>query len=370
MKASSIFVLLRLALGTQRAEDAATLAGLPISEWAALLELASQQNVMAIAYDGLEQLVDNIPVSDIAAKQADAVAWTDFVVSWGGNVFFMEQRYAHYQATIASLVKFLCEHSIRMMLLKGYGLSLNYPIPTHRPCGDIDIFCYADGFLVDKLVSEELGIKVKDGDSHHSKFNYKGWSVENHHSFMEQDSYRSNRSFEKELLQWIEEGREAIMVNDVAFDIPAPSLMALHLTRHAGCDFASNTISLRQLLDWALFVDKRSAEVDWDRVTNIIDSMGMRGFLDLMNDLSVNVLGLSKDKFPPFKENGKLRCRAINDILFAPRVNEFPDYRKKLVYGLAKTRQAWHNRWKNRLVFNESFLSLYWQKATNRLKHS
>lgn len=29
-----------------------------------------------------------------------------------------------------------------MMVLKGYGLSLNYLKPSHRPCGDIDIWLF------------------------------------------------------------------------------------------------------------------------------------------------------------------------------------------------------------------------------------
>ena len=28
------------------------------------------------------------------------------------------------------------------MILKGYGRSLNYPVPALRPCGDINIYLY------------------------------------------------------------------------------------------------------------------------------------------------------------------------------------------------------------------------------------
>lgn len=390
-----LFALIRYALGKQSTEDAALLARLRAEEWAAVYDLTIQQNVMAIAFDGLSTLVEREPASCLAGKQVDERAWGRFVRAWGANVLYQEQRYEDYAQTVGQLARFYAEHGLRMMVLKGYGLSLDWPLPNHRPCGDIDIFLLdedvdedvdrlldanvdANGNDDDEQLSpwkkgdeeiEKLGIKVEKGDSHHSRFCYQGWSVENHHSFMEQTSYRSNRTFEKELQQLTEEDREEIEIDGVKFDIPAPTLMALHLTRHAGCDFASNTILLRQLLDWALFVDKRSAEMNWVCVTDIIDRMGMRGFFDMMNDLSVNELGISKDKFPSFKEDAKLRKCAIHDMFYSPRVNDFPNHHKKFIYGLKKTRQAWNNRWKNRLVFNEGFLSLYWQKAMNRLKN-
>lgn len=110
-------------------------------------------------------------------------------------------------------------------------------------------------------------------------------------------------------------------------------------------------------------------DIDWDRVASIIDKLGMHGYFDAMNDISVNAFGIYMEKFPAFKEDSKLRERIFNDTLYGKKSNEFPDYQNKLIYGLAKTYLAWNNRWKNKFVFNESFLSLYWQKAKNRLRN-
>lgn len=48
-----------------------------------------------------------------------------------------------------------------MVLLKGYCLSLNYPKPNHRPCGDIDIYLCGDGDKADDLLLSERGISSK-----------------------------------------------------------------------------------------------------------------------------------------------------------------------------------------------------------------
>ena len=60
-------------------------------------------------------------------------------LQWALNVSQIETRYARQRVVIGNLAKFFSEHGIKMLVLKGYGLSLNYPTPKHRPCGDVDI---------------------------------------------------------------------------------------------------------------------------------------------------------------------------------------------------------------------------------------
>lgn len=61
-----------------------------------------------------------------------------------------------------------------MMVLKGYGLSKNYPVPNHRPCGDMDIYLFGDQEKADKLIAEELGIKIDNSHHHHTVFQFQG----------------------------------------------------------------------------------------------------------------------------------------------------------------------------------------------------
>lgn len=56
-----------------------------------------------------------------------------------GEVLACEADYRKYQLAIRKLAGLYRSEGIDMLLLKGYGLSLNYPVPEHRPSGDIDI---------------------------------------------------------------------------------------------------------------------------------------------------------------------------------------------------------------------------------------
>lgn len=128
--------------------------------WRDILNLASMHGVAAIALDGIQRCIDeNAPINiDLQTK-----------LEWIGITTQQELEYKRQEKVIASLAKFYQQHDIRMMVLKGWGLSLNYPIPSHRPCSDLDIYQFGDQKKADKLVKKELGLDVDNGH-HHLRF--------------------------------------------------------------------------------------------------------------------------------------------------------------------------------------------------------
>lgn len=372
--AEVLLSLLRNALGA--ASDAAPLKN---ALWGEVYRLAAEQGVLAIAADGLQRICDSslefrvssTSVADLSVEsleKSNSLLSEDFYYSWLGQVMLQEQEYARHCRLIATISAMLSQHGIRMLLLKGVACSLNYPTPSHRSVGDIDIFCFEKGVEANRLF-ESKGIEVAEHLGHHSRLMIDGVSIENHHLLMDEDNYLSNRQFESEIQDLLAHDIEEAEIGGGQVLIPGPTLMTLHLLRHSSGDFVSNTMCLRQMLDYALLANKRSGDIDWDKVMSVADKLGMRGFFDAMNDIAVNVLGIAPSKFPAFKSDAALRERILNDTLYGKKCHDFPDHRKKITYGLAKTRQAWSNRWKNELVFNEGFLSLYWQKARNRLEN-
>jgi len=61
-------------------------------------------------------------------------------------------EYGQYVGAIVSLAKEYSSAGIDTMLLKGYGLSLNWPVPEHRPVGDIDTYHFGKWRKADELV--------------------------------------------------------------------------------------------------------------------------------------------------------------------------------------------------------------------------
>ena len=88
----------------------------------------------------------------------------------------MEQVYELYVNTIKDLGRLIGRNGLYMMVMKGYGCSLHYPKPNHRPCGDIDIFLMdKEGRhdeemvkAIDDVVAKEKGAQISYDDEHHS----------------------------------------------------------------------------------------------------------------------------------------------------------------------------------------------------------
>lgn len=98
--------------------------------WAKIFKVAAHQGVSAIILDAIECF----PV----AQRLD----NPLLLKWVGQTMVMERMYEKHKVQIAAIAGLYKEHNIRMLLLKGYGCSLCYPKPEHRPTGDIDIYLF------------------------------------------------------------------------------------------------------------------------------------------------------------------------------------------------------------------------------------
>ena len=172
-----LFALLRSALHGTHA-DATIFAGITSEAWQECYRLSVRQGVMALAWDGLITLPTELqPPKSLK-------------INWWLAVERCEKRYRYYCRVISDLSTFYATHGITAVQLKGVGFANNYPIPSHREGGDIDIFTYsADSSglsdreansLADKLMRGR-GIEVDFSHSQkHSMFYYKGIPIENH----------------------------------------------------------------------------------------------------------------------------------------------------------------------------------------------
>ncbi len=158
--------------------------------WEELFQLAFEHRVCAIALDGIQRCYDNGCSIDIDE---------DTKLDWISEIKFQEADYIQQKKAIVSLAHFYHQHEIKMMVLKGYSLSLNYPKPSHRNCCDLDIYLFGNQKRADELLEKELGIKV-DNDHHcHTVFKYNVVSVENHYDFLNVYSHRSTKKYDEHL---------------------------------------------------------------------------------------------------------------------------------------------------------------------------
>lgn len=364
-----LFQLLRLALGNKGK------CSLPADiDWREVIDLFFNQGVAALTVDGLQKSLEFS--AEGLELSLDSPELEDLKYELFGETFTCEEDYAKFGEVIGSLAKLFGENGLKIMVLKGYGLSQDYPIPSHRSLGDIDIFltdgnvpvsgCNPAALNGDEIF-RSIGLLVNCVNSHHSQIQYQGITIENHHFIFDNDSHLSNILVERKLRTLLDFSRKC-SVDGMDVYLPNPTFGTLHLLRHSGGDFCTSSLILRQVVDYGMFVRAHHDDIDWDVVCGTAREFCFNRFMDCMNSICVEYLGLDRSLFPTFEDDKRLVERMVNDMFQPEFSDEIPPKEKFLKYGIVKTKRLLANRWKYKLVYEEGLLKSFWVLAKNRIK--
>ena len=291
--------LVRFGIG----HDSEKLSGL--IDWNAINALADKQGLSAVVLDGIGYLPeDNRPLKLLLLN------WIDEVMQ------SYENRYDLYKRTIAEMAAFYNSHGFKMMVLKGYSCSIDWPKPEHRPCGDIDIWLFGKQKEADALLSKEKGIKIDNSHHHHKVFDWHGFTVENHYDFVNVYAERSSFMIEKVFKELGENDSHSVEIFGEKVYLSSPNLHALFLIRHMVSHFAAAEITLRHVLDWAFFVEKHTKEIDWEWLIDVLKKFHMIEFYNTINAICLGDLGFDAKIFPSVQFHPDLKDKVLKDILY------------------------------------------------------
>ncbi|MBR2206625.1 MAG: nucleotidyltransferase family protein [Prevotella sp.] len=322
--------------------------------WQVVQAIAEKQGLYAIVLDGIERL----PVALRPPQET--------LLEWIGEVLQdYEYRYDAYKRTIAEMAGFYNSHGLKMMVLKGYACSLNWPKPEHRPCGDIDIWQFGKQKEADFAITREKRIEVDKSHHHHTVFNWGDFTVENHYDFVNVYHHKSNAELEKIFKELGEDDTRNVKVNDADVYLPSPMLHTLFLLKHMMNDFTSFSVNLRQVLDWAFHIRKYGKEIDWCWMLDVIDKYHMKDFFNTINAICVEDLAFEASMFPHVQYNLFIKDKVFADIINPKFSFEEPiNLISRLIY---KYRRWKGNSWKHKLCYNESLWSAFWSGVWGHL---
>lgn len=370
-----LFELLQLSLGTREHLSR----NYTVSEWHQAYQLAKEQ-VGAVCFGAVEKL-----------SSAERPPF-DLLMQWIGLAESQRRYYQHYKNVLERLASFYRKNGVKMLLLKGYGLSLDYPVPEFRPTGDIDIYLisesgniFYDGTIkeyADQMMESCWGIEVEREYKKHSHFAVDGVLVENHETFIDTDKHKSNvrfQSYLENLLTDKSHGNDAKLKGDFLVEspiqncyLPSATWNALFLLRHAGEHFATEKIAFRHLMDLGTFFQSHSSDIDWDVVLDVYKKEIMMDFYNAISTICIRVFGMNRDCFCGAVECDDLADKVLRDIFTEydslPMSNDAPRKMGVIRYGVVKSCRWWKNRWKYKMVYNESLFESFWGLAVNRLK--
>lgn len=330
-----------------------------IVDWHAVRALAERQGLSGVVLDGVEVLRNRQSCVEMPDKL--------FLTQWIGEVLQgFECRYESYCKTIAEMAAFYNAHGFKMMVLKGYSCSLNWPRPEHRPCGDIDIWLFGKQKEADAVMSKEKGVKIDKSHHHHTVFSWGDFSVENHYDFGNVHHHKSSVELEKVFKGLGEDDSHYVELFGENVYLPSPNLHALFLLKHSMTDFAAFFVTLRQVLDWAFHVEKYSKEIDWDWLRGVLKQYHMTDFFNCINAICVEDLGFDSSLFGGVQFTPALKEKILADIL-SPEFSRVPPDGRFLPRALYMFRRWKGNGWKHRLCYNESMLSAFWSGLWSHL---
>ena len=274
---SRIFSLLRTALlGTPA--DTTLFSDMNTEEWQQIYRLATDQGVLAFTYDGVKLLPESLQPS------------LDIRIQWAYNVDHIEKLYAHQKAVAEKVVGFFAKNSIKTLILKGLSNSHLYLKPSHRQSGDIDIYLMGDFERGNELIRQK-GVKVKLEYFVHSEFYVKGVNIENHLHFVNPNVNRTGRYVNDKLTALADSSLPHPIVEGAL--IPSATFSALFLLRHSSWHYARESVKLRDICDWAMFLKNGCTDIDIDLTLQMLRECGLYRYAAILTTIAERYLGIS-----------------------------------------------------------------------------
>lgn len=335
----TMFALLRVALWGAEFD----LSLLPASDaaWEQLFLTSKAQGVSAILFDGIMEIMRRTDDKLLGMSRKFKMRWLSAVDS-------IERRYARQQSVAAKIASLCAEQGIEAVTFKGLSLSRYYPVPSHRQCGDIDIYALdGRGEQLDDALVAAGGVMLHKQPKH-SELSLGGVMVEGHRYFVHR--YFSPRA------KWLNSVLEQSVVGgQPMFECgglygSTPQFDTLFVLYHAANHFMLEGISLRHAMDWCYVVKNTQGNIG--KVADI----GLERFSALLCRIGRDCLGFD------FEES-LCRCddaiykRVLDDIAGSDvgKVNDKVGFVKLL---WRKCCRFTSRRWVYSLVDNSFFMGV------------
>lgn len=337
-------------------------------DWKEVLSLSKEQAVSPIVVDGYELYLKHNP-------DAQSFFETDKKLrTMVGGTFLIDRTNLKQAKVLLKLADILHGKQIPFMIMKGFACARYYPVPERRFCGDIDIY---PGDLYDQsnLALKEAGVPVIPYYYRHSASVINSVMIENHRVLGDlRGPARQTQAFEalleEEAKQSIRAGGSVqVMGQDIPGAVfPSADFNVLFLPWHVSAHLAFEKVTVRQLLDWALFLthDGRQIDIQKFRDAKKRYTYGYSKMADVLTNLSLRYLKMPEDVIPgEIAEDAKNtdNCLAdrVLDYMFSGQMRD----RGRNIWEARwnNVKQVWRERWKYRDIFGLSPLGFLWYKT-------
>lgn len=214
------------------------------------------------------------------------------------------------------LLALMDAHRIPCAILKGTSLSACYSQSEVRPLGDIDLLVRPeDAERTGQLLCEQ-GYRPGNADHpFHLDFCGRGAVIEMHWQVSNFPDSKGGRIV-KEIMQSALESTDRASLDGHCFPVLKPLHQALSLLLHMERHMTIGGIGLRQLCDWAMFVNSVDAAVFEDQILPEIERCGLQQFAKVLTATCIKCLSMPAVKAPWCREITEGMCNAMMEEIF------------------------------------------------------
>lgn len=319
-------------------------------EWEELLACAAKQGMLPTVMQIFE------------GRQIENQQLKKVILKWYAGAQGSRFQYQMRLKTMCELAAMFAEDGIDVMFFKGVSLAQLYTNPEWRVFSDIDFYLFGKCVEGNRVLVRH-GIKSRPYYHHNTEATIHGILLENHYDFVERLNHRHNLVLDDELKKLArEEGksRKASFLDTQADNayVMTPTMNAIFLMRHMSAHFVSESIPLRMLYDWILFLKHHAKDVDWARVERLYKVSGMMEFVGIVQGILSKYFIVEIPECPVKPLMGEKMEKVWNSIVSPLDAN--PYKKRNIVYYLYETKVFLKNRWKHQIVYpNESYFFLF-----------
>ncbi len=361
-KWETLVTLLKIGIGSAGAqeEEIVPLRNFSMSQWKEIWELAMCQGVDAIVFDGVQKIYQ-LHKKDLVAIQESLSEWLDWLMEGTDSMTYFVQQNVKQKDVISRLSEIWGEQGILMMVFKGQANAALYPIPGHRPTGDIDCYLFGEAEKGDRIL-QDLGAEVSFNWYRHSKITFDGETIENHRVFGHTRGSKKLTAMEKELIAMLSPLAMAPIAGCGRALMPPAQFNACFLTYHALRHFLAEGLRIRQILDWAVFLQREQDHVDWPAFNDFCRRYGLDRFAAVMNYMAVKDLGVSVAQADSLMD-GTYAERVWQGILHNDEGFFNSGKGDWTVRWLLVRNMLTRDRWKYRDIANRNAVGVLWRQV-------
>lgn len=290
-------------------------------DWAGVMKLASRQTVMGLVADAVVRLPESArPDADIMHR---------LKMMRVGNI----RSHALLNAKLAEVLELFRSAGIRPILFKGQGLAANYPDPTARQCGDLDIYVGDEAY--DKacaLAVEKYGTHREDSETlKHYHLKSDEVEIEIHRLAVSLPGFLTDRKYQKWTLNHLHHSElRKLDIGGVVVEVPPVGFDSVYILNHAWHHFINGGIGLRQVCDWVLYLHRFHKQIDPVQLKKDLKDFRLEMVWKRFSYIAVNHLGLPSDECPLYEDDdSRLTAKVLQRILDEGNFGKHSRWRKQ-----------------------------------------